>query len=69
MGKPQVSPVRRPTDPSIQRSHTPSKRSSGSESTFGPSAPSRSKGFWTEMSFTDENGKPKTMKAWVPHVN
>ena len=69
MRKLQVSPVRRSTDSSIQRSHTPSKRSSGSESTSGPSASSRSKGFWTEMSFKDENGKPKTMKAWVPYEN
>ena len=69
MVRPQVSPIRRPSTHSFQRSHTPGRRPSGSQSTQGPSAPSSSKGFWTEMTFKDENGKPKTVMAWVPHNN
>ena len=65
----------------FQRSKSPNlhrnpqdQRPHGNQTSFpstGPRSktPVRSNGYWMDVPIVDESGRPKTIKAWVPHSN
>jgi hypothetical protein len=57
--------------PSVIRgpSTSPNRRPSGNQSVTPSKARLPRDGYWTEIKGKDENGRPKTMKAWVPYDN
>jgi hypothetical protein len=63
-----VGPSQRP-ESYKGKSISPNRRSSGFQSVKPSKAHLPRDGYWTDIKVKDENGRPKTIKAWVPYNN